>query len=304
LQLILTNRRIQNLIVMGVTTDVCVHTTIREANDLGYECLMVEDATNAATRQNHNSAISMIRKSGGIFGATATTDKVLEILGSLPDCYLYDEKVNWETVNTLKLKSVSVGKDGAAWGLTASHEIHRYEGNGKWTHIDGSLRQIDVVSNDNVWGVNNKCEVWNWNGSNWKQEKGYFKQVSAGKDAVWAIDVDDQVFRLEGKEWKQIPGSLKQIDVADPNNIWGVNANNEVFQWLSDKSQWQQYYGRIKQISVSSNGTVHGVDPEDDIFNFQEGQWIQIQGKLRQISVSDKQVWGTTSDDQVLTYRF
>ena len=80
LDMLLRQRGIANIILTGITTDVCVHTTMREANDRGYECLLLEDCCGATDYGNHLAAIEMVKMQGGVFGAVSDSKRLIEAM--------------------------------------------------------------------------------------------------------------------------------------------------------------------------------------------------------------------------------
>jgi nicotinamidase-related amidase len=81
---ILKVRDIQQLIVCGVTTEVCVNTTVREANDRGYDCLVLEDCVASYFPEFQDFALRMIKAQGGIFGWVSNSEKALAALKEIP----------------------------------------------------------------------------------------------------------------------------------------------------------------------------------------------------------------------------
>jgi nicotinamidase-related amidase len=82
LDMLLRRKSIQNIALCGITTDVCVHTTMREANDRGYECLMLSDCTGATDHGNYMAALKMITMQGGVFGAVADSTAFIKAISA------------------------------------------------------------------------------------------------------------------------------------------------------------------------------------------------------------------------------
>ncbi len=85
LDMLLRLQGIDNIVLAGITTDVCVHTTMREANDRGYECLILSDCTGATDHSNHMAALHMVTMQGGVFGAVADSRALITAVSALSD---------------------------------------------------------------------------------------------------------------------------------------------------------------------------------------------------------------------------
>ena len=82
LDLMLRNRGIDTLLVCGVTTEVCVNTTVREANDRGYRCIVLADCCASYFPEFHAAGLAMIKAQGGIFGSVSSSQAVLDALAA------------------------------------------------------------------------------------------------------------------------------------------------------------------------------------------------------------------------------
>jgi biuret amidohydrolase len=80
-EMLLRTKGIRNIVLTGITTDVCVHTTMREANDRGFECVILSDCCAATDVNNHRAALQMVKMQGGVFGAVADSRALLAGLG-------------------------------------------------------------------------------------------------------------------------------------------------------------------------------------------------------------------------------
>jgi nicotinamidase-related amidase len=78
-EMLLHLRGIQSIVLTGITTDVCVHTAMREANHRGFECLLLADCCAAADTGNHRAALHMVKMQNGVFGAVAESRALLVV---------------------------------------------------------------------------------------------------------------------------------------------------------------------------------------------------------------------------------
>lgn len=99
----------------------------------------------------------------------------------------------------------------------------------------------------------------------WRLVPGKLKQVAVNANGeVWGVNADDEIFRRNGDGWELMPGRLKHVSVGQDGAVWGVNAFDEIFR--RDGDGWTLIPGGLKQIAVGSATQIWGVNFEDDIF--------------------------------------
>jgi nicotinamidase-related amidase len=82
IEMVLARQGVSYLVIAGITTDVCVHTIMREANDRGYWCILLKDATGATDEGNREAAIKQIKMQGGVFGWVSDSERFVEAVES------------------------------------------------------------------------------------------------------------------------------------------------------------------------------------------------------------------------------
>jgi virginiamycin B lyase len=114
--------------------------------------------------------------------------------------------------------------------------------------------------NNAVWGINDHNEVFRYNPfqDTFERMPGTLKQVSVGIDGeVWGVGPNDDPFRWTGSQWQSIQGKLKQLSVRNAKEAWGVNAANDLFRW--NGSTWEPLGNGSHFVSAGVDGTVWGL---------------------------------------------
>ncbi len=192
---------------------------------------------------------------------------------------------DWESIPG-SLKQISMSADGELWGVNFDDAIYRRTG-ASWTQIDGRLKHVSAGSKSNIWGVNSNNNIYQWNGSGWNYLPGDLKVISAAADgSVWGVNTNGQIWykALGASSWNPTSGSFTYVTAGSANNVWALNANNQVYKWSGSSFVLQN--GSLKVIEAAEDGTVMGLTPMDNVVALQaDGSWQQQSGIMKSISV-------------------
>ncbi|KAM5132198.1 fish-egg lectin-like [Mantella aurantiaca] len=181
------------------------------------------------------------------------------------------------------------------------------------TLIPGKLKQIDA-GDGQVYGVNDKDEIFRWVESTWEQIPGHLMHVSVGPAGVWGVNKINLIYKFHNNSWMPVAGGLKQVDAGGVKFLGGVNDKDNVFCLrqsctLSNSSvvTFTPLDGSMKYYSCGTTGC-WGVNRSKNIYYrsnvkptaCQGSHWIQVAGSLEMLEVNaNGSVFGVSSAGDV-----
>ncbi|MEM6989315.1 MAG: tectonin domain-containing protein [Myxococcota bacterium] len=191
-----------------------------------------------------------------------------------------------------RLRAISVGGGGEAWGINASSQIFKYGQDRTWEHVPGALECISVGPEGSVWGTNSAHEIYQHPNpgvpnQHWRRIDGALAQLSVGKGGeVWGVNGGGAVWRRPpGGTWQEfathnVSGRIVAV-AADPDGaVWAVGDNDWVWKH-NDPSRadagWRQVIGHLVQISAGSGGTIWGTNAGHESWgNDTAASWYRV----------------------------
>lgn len=215
------------------------------------------------------------------------------------------------TAFAASLTQISVGADGAAWGIDNAGQIFTFNTQTlNWQQVPGALSQIAVGANAAVWGLNAYGDIYHFDPdtSNWDYIPGTLTRISVGADGdVWGLNGANGIYHFQAatQSWQQIPGGLAQVAVGFDGAVWGINTSQQIFRFNPGTQRFEWVPGALSQMAVGADGEVWGINSGGNIYHFNTllQDWEQIPGTLAQISVgSATNVWGINAFGSVYTF--
>lgn len=212
----------------------------------------------------------------------------------------------WQIAGTLF--NVSVGSDGAVWGVREDGAIYRHTGDvaAPWERMPGTLRRIDVGRSTRVWGANSQDQIYRWEpGRNtWERIDGALHHISVASDnTVWGIGEKDRIHRWSQGAWVRVDGALRQLSVGSAAHVWGVNDADDIYRRDVAAEKWIRVPGKLRLVTVDATGTeVWGLNSEHEIFRWDEASqtWTLHEGSLVTLSVGALgALWGVNSEGSI-----
>ncbi len=206
------------------------------------------------------------------------------------------------------LQQISIGADGAAWGLDKAGNIYRYNPErNEFEPAPGRLSQIAAGPNGTAWGVNGSGSVYRFDPTTqkWQWIRGTLAQIALGADGdLWGINPQHLVYHFDSsiQDWIEIPGNLSKIAIGFDGAVWGLSDGAEIYRFNPGSQIFQRLPGSLSRIAVGMDGDVWGINSAGFIYHFNSlrQNWDPVGGSLEQIAVGwAGNVWGINATGQI-----
>ena len=222
-----------------------------------------------------------------------------------------------------QLQIVSAGGEGQVWSLNAQEEIYHLV-NGTFQRQAGALKHLAVGPDGEIWGINQAqeiyCTLWFWSSNNpeyydrcaingtFSSIPGSLTSLTIGNwQQVWGLNARNEIYRFNHRtnRFEQIPGELKTI-AAGPDEVWGVNSQNQIYRFNWSTERFEQVQGSLKTITVGFNNEIWGLNSQGRIFRYDRvnRRFEGAPGLLEQIVVGGRnEVWGVNQAGRIFRLR-
>jgi len=146
-----------------------------------------------------------------------------------------------------------------AWLSLAENGVNPFRS--FFREVPGLLTQISVGSDGAVWGVNTVGQIWTYNiqDQTWQQAPGLLQQIAVGANGfVWGLNSAGDIYRYDPgtQNWDYISGNLAHIAVGSDGDVWGINSADQIWHFNQRTQVWDNIPGALHQLAVGYDGAV------------------------------------------------
>jgi pathogenesis-related protein 1 len=188
--------------------------------------------------------------------------------------------------------------DTVGWGTTFANQVYRFTFPG-YGSVPGTLSQVSIGADGDVWGVDPNYTVLRWTGSQWQQVPGKQLQQISVRNAqeVWGVDTANNLFRWNGSAWQEPqPSKLIYVSVGGDGTLVGINDASDVFRL--DGSTWTKFGDqKLKRVSVTNAQTIVGIGIDDKLYRWAGTRWelVGYVSLLDAVQTADGTLWRINS---------
>lgn len=174
------------------------------------------------------------------------------------------------------LTQISVGPDHNVWGINSVGQAWHYT-SGAWVNVAGTYTQIAAGDGVAAWALNNG-NIYQYNSSTktFGQIGGTLSQIAVGSDNdLWGLTSAGYCYHYVSSSWINIPGAYAQIAVGSTTNVWTLDSAGRIYKYNSSTKTFQQTPGGLRQIGAGYSATF-GINTAGQVWQYVSNAWSNI----------------------------